>query len=183
MEGRMVEIVDCRCGSTWNGNWMVGRKREGRARIGLDWIAYWKNFRDTPTTTNHDTYLPFFQTQKYNVTFVKLVKSLSYCHTQRVFFSQVAIRFSSEISLLYLLASAYILVCGATKREAECHACMQSFFSGDDFSGTRTHDLFFLFHFRLVVLSAACSRCYLSGRGGSESSYVYIRRAASQGPG
>lgn len=128
------------------------------------------------------TYL-FFQTQKYNVTFVKIVKSLSYCHTQRVFFSQVAIRFSSEISLLYLLASAYILVCGATKREAECHACMQSFFSGDDFSGTRTHDLFFLFHFRLVVLSAACSRCYLSGRGGSESSYVYIRRAASQGPG
>lgn len=42
---------------------------------------------------------------------------------------------------------------------------------------------FFLFHFRLVVLSVACSRCYLSGRGGSESSYVYIRRAASQGPG
>lgn len=39
MEGRMFEIVDCRCGSTWNGNWMVGRNREGRARIGLDWIG------------------------------------------------------------------------------------------------------------------------------------------------
>lgn len=40
MEGRMsrfstaVVVV-----STWNGNWMVGRKREGRARIGLDWIG------------------------------------------------------------------------------------------------------------------------------------------------
>lgn len=43
--------------------------------------------------------------------------------------------------------------------------------------------MIFFFHFRLVVLSAACSRCYLSGRGGSESSYVYIRRAAGQDPG
>jgi len=54
--------------------WLEGIEREGQGLdwIGLDWIAYWKNFRDTPTTTNHDTYLPFFQTQKYNVTFVKL---------------------------------------------------------------------------------------------------------------
>lgn len=46
--------------------WLEGIEREGQGLdwIGLDWIAYWKNFRDTPTTTNHDTYLPFFQTQK-----------------------------------------------------------------------------------------------------------------------
>lgn len=75
MEGRMFEIVDCRCGSKyleWKLDGWKELRGKGKDWIGLDWIAYWKNFRDTPTTTNHDTYLPFFQTQKYNVTFVKL---------------------------------------------------------------------------------------------------------------
>lgn len=74
MEGRMFEMVDCRCGSTWNGNWMVGRNKVEREGQGLDWIGlHIGRISEIPLLRRImiHTYL-FFQTQKYNVTFVKL---------------------------------------------------------------------------------------------------------------
>lgn len=77
MEGRMFEMVDCRCGSKyleWKLDGWKELRGKGKDWIGLDWIGlHIGRISEIPLLRRImiHTYL-FFQTQKYNVTFVKL---------------------------------------------------------------------------------------------------------------